>query len=95
MKAKQVNDTVLVKYYVRKTEDEDFVCVGSCYTEKCPELIQTLVECYKNQIEIKFNEFTQSIDKEYSKDYIYYYISDLEFQLGTQEDLFVLNVYLE
>ena len=85
------NNQLLVKYIHRESSGE-YVNLASAYTAFSAELIQMFRECYENEIYLQFNEFAE-VDEKYRNDE--YLIEDIRLTMGTDKDLFVLEVYVQ
>lgn len=89
------NNQLLIKYiYKHEFNDNiEYKNIASVYTTFNAELIKMFRECYENDIIVTFNECSEEVDKEYLNDD--YYIEDIQFQMGTNTDLFVLEVTIK
>ena len=87
------NNQLLVKYIHKETcgEEVKFVNLASAYTAFNAELIKMFRECYENEIYLQFNEYAD-VDEKYKNDE--YLIEDIRLTMGTNEDLFVLEVII-
>ena len=88
---KRIENNQLIVKYIHRESSGEYVNVASAYTAFNAELIKMFRECYENEIYLQLNEFAE-VDEKYSNDE--YLIEDIRLTMGTDKDLFVLEVII-
>ena len=88
------NDSgLLVRYHVYNLKTENYEYLGAYRTNQVEETLKAFTFAMKNEMEVSFNEYEESLDTDKIRD-VLYNIEDLQMILPSDTSVMALEVYV-